>query len=77
MFEGGLLNMKIEAIITDMDGTLVQYENSDYKSSWDAIGNRLTGWRKDQWFLNLDKAIDRNSFSFLFKEKSFAKIIAK
>ncbi len=54
MFEGMLLNMKIEAIISDMDGTLVQYENSDYKSSWDAIGNRLTGWRKDQWFLNLE-----------------------
>ncbi len=46
--------MEIEAIISDMDGTLVQFENSDYKSSWDAIGNQLTGWRKDQWFLNLE-----------------------
>ena len=46
--------MKIEAIISDMDGTLVQFENSDYKSSWDAIGNQLDGWRKDQWFLNLE-----------------------
>ena len=45
----------IKAIVFDVDGTLVNYKCSRYKSGWDAIGNSLEGKIKERWFNNLDK----------------------
>ena len=45
---------KIKAVVFDVDGTLVNYENSKYKSGWDAIGDSLEENLKEEWFNNLE-----------------------
>jgi len=45
----------IKAIVFDIDGTLVNYECSRYKSGWDAIGDSLENNIREEWFKNLDE----------------------
>jgi phosphoserine phosphatase len=39
--------MAVRAIILDMDGTAVQYEQGDFHSSWDALGHRVCD--REEW----------------------------
>lgn len=39
--------MALELILFDMDGTIVQYNNSPYQSSWDALGEVIG--KKEEW----------------------------
>jgi len=41
--------MKIEAIICDMDGTLVDYPNEPFHSSWDALAEALPETLREEW----------------------------
>ena len=45
---------KIDAIISDMDGTLVSYPNGPFYSSWDALVDCLPEDKKIEWFRNRD-----------------------
>ena len=45
---------KIRVVVFDVDGTLVNYESSKYKSGWDAIGGSLEENLKEEWFNNLE-----------------------
>ncbi len=40
---------KIEAIICDMDGTLVNYPNEPFHSSWDALKGALSEDLREKW----------------------------
>jgi HAD superfamily phosphoserine phosphatase-like hydrolase len=39
--------MALDIILFDMDGTIVQYQNSPYQSSWDALGEAIG--KKEEW----------------------------
>ncbi len=39
--------MTLDLILFDMDGTIVQYNNSPYQSSWDALGEAIG--KKEEW----------------------------
>ncbi len=41
--------MKIESVVCDMDGTLVDYPNEPFHSSWDALAGALPKNLKEQW----------------------------
>ncbi len=41
--------MKVKAIICDMDGTLVNYPNEPFHSSWDALTKSLSDEQKKEW----------------------------
>jgi len=41
---------EIKAIITDMDGTAVQYPNKPFYSSWDALAGVLSEEKRREWF---------------------------
>ena len=45
---------QIKALVFDVDGTLVNYESSKYKSGWDAIGGSLESKLQKEWFENLE-----------------------
>jgi phosphoserine phosphatase len=42
--------MSILAIVTDLDGTVVDYPNEPYRSTWDAIGDSLDWESKQKWY---------------------------
>lgn len=42
--------MVIKFIITDMDGTIVDYPNEPFRSSWDAIGDSLNEQERREWY---------------------------
>jgi|TARA_Y100000310_G_scaffold294544_1_gene325102 phosphoserine phosphatase len=42
--------MTIKAIITDLDGTVVDYPNEPYRSTWDALGDSLDYSRRQKWY---------------------------
>src|SRR3989344_4330437 len=41
--------MKIDLIVTDMDGTAVQYPNEPFSSSWDALLGILAEEERREW----------------------------
>jgi HAD superfamily phosphoserine phosphatase-like hydrolase len=43
------MKKKVEAIICDMDGTLVNYPNEPFRSSWDALAEALPKTLREQW----------------------------
>ncbi len=55
--------MNIEAVICDMDGTLVTYDNEPFHSSWDAMAQCLPDEKRQRWFFLRD--------SYYGKEKSY------
>ncbi len=61
--------MTVKLIVTDGDGTLWEYNNEPFKSSWDALPEILPKEQKDKWFLL------RDSFfrDFEAKEHSYSK----
>ncbi len=42
--------MTIKVIISDMDGSVVSYNNEPYNSSWDAISEALSEETQKKWF---------------------------
>jgi HAD superfamily phosphoserine phosphatase-like hydrolase len=50
---------KIKLVITDLDGSLVDFDNEPFHSSWDAIGNLLSKEKKEKWFKSRDLYIRR------------------
>lgn len=42
--------MKIEMIVSDMDGSLVKYPNKPFNSSWDVFPEILSEQKKREWF---------------------------
>lgn len=45
----------VEAIIVDMDGTAVHYENEPFHSSWDALAEIFSGEDRQRWIGMKDK----------------------
>lgn len=50
---------KIKMIICDMDGTLVNYPNKPFNSSWDVFPEILSEQKKKEWFGNRDFYLDK------------------
>jgi phosphoserine phosphatase len=44
------MKMEIDLIVTDMDGTAVQYPVGDFSSSWDALSGVLSEDERKKWF---------------------------
>jgi phosphoserine phosphatase len=42
--------MGINLVVTDMDGTAVQYNHGDFSSSWDALTELLSDEERTKWF---------------------------
>ena len=51
--------MDIKLILTDMDGTAVDYPNEPFRSSWDAIGDSLGEERRKEWYRVRDHYIGK------------------
>ena len=62
--------MKIEMILYDMDGTLVQYRVEPHFSSWDALPLAFSDRKRKQWTELSDKCIDKpESYNKWFSEQ--------
>lgn len=52
------MKKQIKLIITDFDGTLIEFDNEPYHSSWDALGMLLSKKKKKDWIETREKYID-------------------
>lgn len=59
------MKKQIKLIVTDFDGTLVDFENEPYYSSWDALGMLLSQEKKKKWI-----KIREKYFSLISKTNS-------
>ena len=53
--------MKIELIVTDMDGTAVKYSNEPFYSSWDALADVFSEEQRKEWFTIRDKYLSKGN----------------
>ena len=55
-----MANKKIKMIITDMDGSIVNYPNKPFNSNWDVFPEILSDKKKKEWFALRDFYIKKN-----------------
>ncbi len=61
--------MKADLIITDMDGTAVQYPIGEFASSWDALARFLSDEKKFRWFSLTRKYYGKGNYESWFQEQ--------
>ena len=54
--------MKIKMILSDMDGTLVNYPNKPFNSTWDVFPKILSAQKKKEWFELHDFYLGKKDF---------------
>jgi phosphoserine phosphatase len=58
--------MKARLIVTDMDGSAVQYPYGDFASSWDALTEILSKDEKEKWFSFVEKYYGKEDYQSWF-----------
>ena len=53
---------RINTLIFDMDGTLVEYKNKPFNSSWDVMAGLLSQEKREKWFQQRDFYLDKKEF---------------
>jgi len=53
--------MKVELIVTDVDGTAVKYDNEPFYSSWDALTGVFSEEQREKWFGIRDEYLSKDN----------------